>query len=78
MLRLAVRNIAAQSSQQLTLAEELELLRSISLAGAAINRLLRTQEILYQPIYSFTLDPNYKDGDDDPQGEEQEEDHHGA
>ena len=78
MLRLAVRNIAAHSREQLPLAEELELLRSISLASAAINRLLRTQEIIYTPVYSVKDGRYEPDGLADPQGQEQEEDDNAA
>ena len=46
MLRLSVRNILEQSADPHDAETELEVLRSVCLAAAAINRLLRTQHFL--------------------------------
>ena len=46
MLRLSIRNITEHSSQPLNIEMQLELLHSISLAAAAINRLIKTQHYL--------------------------------
>ena len=46
MLRLSVRNILEQSATPSDTATELEVLRSVCMAAAAINRLLRTQHFL--------------------------------
>jgi len=46
MLRLSIRNILEHSVQPLNIEMQLELLHSISLAAAAINRLIKTQHYL--------------------------------
>ena len=46
MLRLAVREIISRASETEPAAEELRLLRSVSIAAAAINRLIKTQAVL--------------------------------
>ncbi|MFA5838241.1 MAG: hypothetical protein WC837_14945 [Bellilinea sp.] len=55
MLRLAIRNIAAQSTVPQPLEVELQLLRSINLAAAAINRVLRTRLYLGSGSVTKTL-----------------------
>ncbi len=46
MLRLSIRNILEQSTKPLDGAMELELMRTISFAAAAVNRLIKTQHYL--------------------------------
>ena len=46
MLRLAVREIVSRASDAEPAARELGLLRSVSIAAAAINRLIKTQAVL--------------------------------
>ncbi|MHB8112845.1 MAG: hypothetical protein ACYDHA_05220 [Bellilinea sp.] len=46
MLRLAVREIVSRTSETEPAAEELRLLRSVSIAAGAINRLIKTQAVL--------------------------------
>ncbi|MHB0967287.1 MAG: hypothetical protein ACYC36_12620 [Bellilinea sp.] len=46
MLRLAVREIVSRASETEPAARELGLLRSVSIAAAAINRLIKTQAVL--------------------------------
>jgi len=46
MLRLSIRNILEQSTKPLEGATELELMRTVSFAAAALNRLIKTQHYL--------------------------------
>ena len=46
MLRLAVREIISRTGESETPARELELLRSVSIAASAINRLIKTHALL--------------------------------